>query len=80
MVNERTSDAIVIEMAWLHRGQPTKVPYVDDFNRNVFRYVPKETPMNIREARALAVKRAATWAFECPDVPPKPADFDEVPS
>lgn len=75
MVNEQTSDAIVVEMMWLHRGQCEKVPYTDEFERESFRYEPKAPPMDLRAARALATERAKTWDFKCPEVPARPIDF-----
>ncbi len=73
--NEQTSDAIVLEMMWLHRGQCKAVPYTDDFNQPAFRYEPQAAPMDLRAARALAFQRAATWGFACPDIPKAPTSF-----
>lgn len=75
MVNEQTSAAIVLEIAWLVHGQEKKTPFVDEYGRKAFRFEHTAEPRSLRDAATLANERAKTWAFECSDVPPRPSDF-----
>jgi hypothetical protein len=84
MINEHTSEAIAIERSWLIQGQPIRSlstedcgngPGKDEYGRPLFVYTSQGPRLSARAANLLAVERARTWAFQCPDVPPKPANF-----
>jgi hypothetical protein len=76
MVTEKTSQAIVLEIDWLVRGQRVYQPSTEDrgmgkgrdeFGRPLLESKPAAEIMGLREATAIANERAQTGDFQCPE-------------